>query len=194
MRAEVNLTCGQPALVRPQEDSRQPGVGVPVACLRFASMKRTARDYPSIVKRTPRGLDRDRAMRQVVDLLWSELHASGFSWIGFYLDQPGEADDQRMVLGPCRDKPACSPIGLHGVCGRGLTTMRTWIVRDVRDLGANYIACDPRDRSEIVIPLIDEDGNCWGVLDADSWEIGAFDESDDEGLRAILRAAGLTVG
>jgi putative methionine-R-sulfoxide reductase with GAF domain len=31
----------------------------------------------------------------------------------------------------------------------------------------------------------------WGVLDVDSWEVGAFDTSDDVGLRAILAAAEL---
>ena len=128
-------------------------------------------------------------MRIVVDAMWDRLHDRGVSWIGFYVDVPGEPDDQRMVLGPCRDKPACSPIGLHGVCGQALRSQQTRIVRDVRDLGEHYIACDPRDRSEIVIPLIGECGTCWGVLDVDSHEVGSFDASDDSGLRQVLRAA-----
>ena len=130
-------------------------------------------------------------MRQVVDALWASLHRSGVSWLGFYIDHPDQPDDRRMMLGPCRDKPACSPIGLHGVCGQALLSKQTRIVRDVAELGANYVACDPRDRSEIVVPLIDEHEQCWAVLDLDSHEIGAFDESDDRGLREVLRAAGL---
>jgi len=70
--------------------------------------------------------------------------------------------------------------------------MEPHIVEDVNKLGENYIACDPRDRSEVVIPCIDDDGTCWGVLDVDSWEIGAFDESDERGLLAVLVAAGIT--
>jgi putative methionine-R-sulfoxide reductase with GAF domain len=131
-------------------------------------------------------------MRTVVDVLWEELAATGVSWVGFYLDQPGQPDDRRMVLGPCRDKPACSPIGVHGVCGQSLLSGRTRIVQDVAALGANYIACDPRDRSEIVVPLIDSAGRCHAVLDIDSHDVGCFDEADDVGLRAVLRAAGLT--
>jgi L-methionine (R)-S-oxide reductase len=154
-------------------------------------MNRKRRDYESIVKRVKHGVDRDAAMRAVVDILWDELRKAGVSWVGFYLDRPNEPDDRRMALGQCRDKPACSPIGLHGVCGQALRSKHTRIVRDVMELGPNYIACDPRDRSEIVIPLIDERGQCWGVLDVDSWEIGAFDESDERGLREVLRAAGL---
>ena len=42
-----------------------------------------------------------------------------------------------------------------------------------------------------VVPLIDGDDVCWGVLDLDSWETDAFDESDDAGLRRVLHAAGL---
>jgi len=130
-------------------------------------------------------------MRAIVDALWEALWDNGFSWVGFYIDQPGQPDDQRLILGPCRDKPACSPIGLHGVCGQSLTTKQTRIVPDVADLGENYIVCDPNDKSEIVIPCFNSDGTCWGVLDVDSQQVGAFNESDERGLLAVLDAAGL---
>jgi len=157
-------------------------------------MPRILRDYPSIaaaLNGLPESTARDDRMRRVIDPLWECLHSRGVSWVGFYVDQPGHPDDVRMILGPCRDKPACSPIGLHGACGQALRSGRTLIVRDVKSLGPNYIACDPRDQSEIVVPLIDEDGRAWAVLDVDSWEVGSFDESDDEGLRTVLRTAGL---
>jgi len=67
-------------------------------------------------------------------------------------------------------------------------------VRDTADLGDHYVACDPRDRSEIVVPLFEmRDGRrtCWGVLDLDSWDVGAFDERDAEGLSVVLTASGL---
>lgn len=130
-------------------------------------------------------------MQAVVDALWEAFKIKAVSWVGFYVDQPHQPDDRRLVLGPCRDKPACSPIGLHGVCGQALLSRKTRIVRDVRELGEQYVACDPRDRSEIVVPLVNERGECWGVLDLDSHEIGAFDERDDAGLRNVLKAAGL---
>lgn len=128
-------------------------------------------------------------MQRVVDVLWDELSAKGISWIGFYLKDPN-ADE--MTLGPRRDKPACSPIGLHGACGRAYTTRRALLVTDVANLRAGYIACDPRDRSEAVIPLFEPDGEtCWGVLDADSHDVNAFTERDIEGLLAVLQRAGL---
>ena len=50
-------------------------------------------------------------MRAAADTFWEHLSPTGISWIGFYTIEPG-ADE--MLLGPRRDKPACSPIGLHG--------------------------------------------------------------------------------
>ncbi|HUU82877.1 MAG TPA: GAF domain-containing protein [Phycisphaerae bacterium] len=132
--------------------------------------------------------DRQQRMRAVVDTLWEALQDTGVSWVGFYLHE-GRHD---LVLGPRRDKPACSPIGLHGACGRAFRERRPLVVRDVAALGQNYIACDPRDRSELVIPLFEADGRCWGVLDLDSFEAGAFGIEDVEGLLGALQATGLT--
>ncbi len=155
-------------------------------------MASSSRDYQVVIDQLKPIGARDQRMRAVVDALWVAFENHGYSWVGFYLDQPNEPDEKRLVLGSCRDKPACSPIGLHGVCGQALLSKKPRIVREVNELGENYIACDPRDRSEIVIPLLDEGGVCWGVLDIDSSDVGAFDESDALGLRQVLEAAGLT--
>ena len=133
--------------------------------------------------------DRQQRMRTVVDTLWEGLKDSGVSWVGFYLP---EGEDE-LFLGPLRDKPACSPIGLHGVCGQAFTQRRPMVIADVRELGESYVACDPRDLSEVVVPLFEADGTCWGVLDLDSWDVGAFGEEDVAGLQRVLRAAGLSM-
>ncbi|MFN0131775.1 MAG: GAF domain-containing protein [Phycisphaerales bacterium] len=150
-----------------------------------------ARDYAAIraaIPATPPG-DRAVAMQLAVDLFWSRLATTGVSWIGFYLKRP---DADEMILGPRRDKPACSPIGLHGACGRCWRDRTPLIVRDVASLGEGYIACDPRDKSEVILPLLEADGTCWGVLDADSYDVASFDERDAAGLATILRALRLT--
>jgi putative methionine-R-sulfoxide reductase with GAF domain len=146
------------------------------------------RDYDVLAARPGTGGTRLERMRAFVDAAWEALAPSGVSWIGFYLHEGGA----ELVLGPRRDKPACSPIGLHGACGQAFRNGEPLVVRDVADLGENYVACDPRDRSEIVIPLFDEMGRVWGVLDADSHEPGAFSQADVEGLRRCLLKAGLT--
>jgi len=133
--------------------------------------------------------ERERVMREVIDALWNATSPRGISWIGFYLRVPGKDE---MVLGPSRNKPACSPIGLQGMCGRCMLEKKPILVNDVRTLGANYIACDPRDMSEAVVPLIAPDGSCDAVLDADSYDFNAFTPHDIDHMGAILLRAGLT--
>jgi len=147
------------------------------------------RDYVSVAERLASGGTRGDGIRATTDALWDELRDKNVSWVGFYVCA---AEAAELVLEYCRDKPACSPIGLHGACGLCLTEKRPLLVRDVRALGDRYVACDPRDLSEVVLPCIGEDGACWGVLDLDSFEVGAFDESDVRGLSRVLSAAGLT--
>jgi putative methionine-R-sulfoxide reductase with GAF domain len=139
-----------------------------------------------IAERVEPGASRERRMQIAVDALWDGLADRGVSWVGFYLKSP-EADE--MLLGPHRDKPACSPIGLHGACGRCWRERKPLVVRDVRDLGKNYVACDPRDQSEVVLPCFDADGTAWGVLDLDSFDVGSFDHTDVAGLLSVLTAA-----
>ena len=123
------------------------------------------RDYDAIVHELTLTGDRSMRMHALVDILWRALAPTGVSWIGFYL-RPAEGD--HLVLGPRRDKPACSPIGMNGACGRSWTAKKSLVVTDVSHLGSGYIACDPKDRSEVVVPLIETTGHCWGVLDADA--------------------------
>lgn len=121
-------------------------------------------------------------MKVVADRIWDEFgKGRPVSWVGFYWLGDGE-----MTLGPRRDKPACSPIGLHGACGAAARTGRSLVVRDVQELGENYIACDPRDRSEVVVPVRGPGGAVVGVLDLDSHDIGAFGDLDQRALEKIV--------
>ncbi len=156
------------------------------------------RDYPSLLKAAGlehaapavlEGPDRAEAMRRCIALLWGSFAGQSLSWIGFYAK---EAEGDEMVL-VCREpKPACSPIGLHGMCGEGWQQKRPIIVRDVRTLGANYIACDPKDQSELVLPVMNADGSCWGVLDADSFDLNAFDAHDARGMATVIERMGIS--
>lgn len=153
-------------------------------------MHTIARDYNKVISSltpVPEG-DRTAIMQGVVDALWAELKDKGCSWVGFYLKDSG---GDHLVLGPRRDKPACSPIGLHGACGQVFQSGRPLIVTDVTNLRTGYIACDPRDKSEAVIPLFDG-FECYGVLDADSFDISAFSHADVQGMVRVLQHVGLT--
>lgn len=147
-------------------------------------VRRYARAAAAIGAAIPPALPIEERMQIIVDMLWEEFgEHRPVSWVGFYL-----LGDGGMTLGPRRDKPACSPIGLHGACGAAALAGRTVIVRDVRELGANYIACDPRDLAEIVVPIRAGDGRVTGVLDLDSYAVGAFGEADRIALEQLVAA------
>ena len=144
--------------------------------------ERYARVEAAIAAAILPGMDAAVRMRIIVDAIWDEFGSHRpVSWVGFYLMGSGE-----MTLGPRRDKPACSPIGLHGACGAAALAGRTVMVRDVRELGDAYVACDPRDLSEIVVPIRTRDGGTAGVLDIDSYSVGAFGERDRVALEKLI--------
>ena len=150
------------------------------------------RPWPSL-QRDLRGLlpphaGRADRMQAFVSVCWPHLAPTGVSWMGFYERDP--SDPAALRLSAREPRPACSPIGLHGACGQSLLAARPLVVRDVSELGPHYIACDPRDRSEVVIPIY-RGGYRWGVLDADSYEVACFGTPDIHGLCSVLRAAGL---
>ena len=106
----------------------------------------------------------------------------GLNWAGFYL-----LSEDVLVLGPFQGKPACIeiPVG-RGVCGAAVREGRVLRVEDVHRF-PGHIACDSASRSEIVLP-IRSGGKIVGVLDIDSPETGRFNEEDQEGLQAVVRA------
>jgi GAF domain-containing protein len=59
------------------------------------------------------------------------------------------------------------------------------VVPDV-DAFPGHIACDPRTRSEIVLPHLGPDRTPIGALDLDSRLPARFDEEDRAGLHQVL--------
>lgn len=124
---------------------------------------------------------------------WPRLKDHGVSWIGFYLADTPMPNTSCMLLAARQPKPACSPIGLHGACGHSFKSSKPLVVADVAQLGPDYIACDPRDKSELVVPCLESAGNAWGVIDLDSYDIGSFDQSDALHVANLLKVAGLSL-
>lgn len=97
-----------------------------------------------------------------------------YDWIGVYVLR-GDV----LHLGPYAGEPTehtAIPVG-RGVCGTAVAENRNQIVDDVREV-ANYIACSPAVRSEIVV-LIRDGEDILGQIDVDSDTVGAFDEEDE---------------
>ena len=110
-----------------------------------------------------------------------------FYWTGFYLVDPRKPDE--LVVGPYQGTLGCLRIGFgQGVCGTAAAERRTVIVPDVEAF-AGHIACDSRSKSEIVVPVMGANSELLGVLDVDSTELTAFDETDAQWLERILARA-----
>ncbi|MFL5765084.1 MAG: GAF domain-containing protein [Bacteroidia bacterium] len=105
-----------------------------------------------------------------------------FFWVGVYFVKEGQ-----LVLGPFQGPVACTRIALgKGVCGTAWKEKKTVIVEDV-DQFPGHIACSSASRSEIVLPAFDERGEVMLVLDADSDQLGAFDETDKIYLEQLMQ-------
>lgn len=103
------------------------------------------------------------------------------TWAGFYrVVAPG-----LLRVGPYQGPLGCLEIPFdRGVCGAAAREGATQLVPDVHAF-PGHIACDSLARSEIVVPVFDQDGSLVAVLDLDSHEPAAFDEIDQEGLERV---------
>ncbi|MCZ0814257.1 MAG: GAF domain-containing protein [Pseudomonadota bacterium] len=114
-----------------------------------------------------------------------ELHHADdrFDWTGFYrVTEPG-----MLRIGPYQGGHGCLVIPFdRGVCGAAARTGEVQLVDDV-DAFAGHIACASSTRSEIVLPVLDAEGQLIAVLDIDSDRPAAFDQSDAAGLGRILQ-------
>jgi len=106
----------------------------------------------------------------------------GFFWIGFYLVKEGV-----LQLGPFQGPVACTRIERNrGVCGASWATKKSIVVKDIRDF-PGHIACSEHSKSEIVVPLLDEKGEVWAVLDIDSDKMSDFSELDRKHLEYLVK-------
>ena len=114
----------------------------------------------------------------------------GFWWTGFYRVEhdPSQADAQAvLVLGPFQGPIACTriPYG-RGVCGTAWQQAKTMVVPNVHEF-PGHIACSSASNSEIVVPVM-QAGSVVAVLDIDSRDYAAFDQTDALYLEQIARA------
>lgn len=110
-----------------------------------------------------------------------------YFWTGFYVVDPNKSDE--LVIGPYQGTLGCLriPFG-RGVCGTAASTKVTQVIEDVHAF-PGHIACDARSESEIVVPVLDKNGVLIAVLDVDSDKPAMFDQVDQVGLEAIIKAS-----
>jgi L-methionine (R)-S-oxide reductase len=122
----------------------------------------------------------DIALMATINALLSQ-HFPHFYWTGFY-----RVCGDQLVVGPYIGTVGCLQIAFgKGVCGTVAARRETVIVPDVNQF-PGHIACDPRTKSEIVVPVLGPEGELIAVLDVDSDQPNAFDEEDQAGLERLV--------
>ena len=122
----------------------------------------------------------DAILREAVKAL--KAADSRYDWVGIYLLNPEEnVLWLHNYVGPGTEH-ARIPVG-QGVCGTAVLERRNQNVPDVTQI-ANYLACSPRTRSELVV-LIRAGDEILGQIDIDSDRPAAFTGEDEEAVQAV---------
>lgn len=129
-----------------------------------------------LLKKSP---DQQAAMSTIASVLFNKMDY--FFWCGFY-----RVDGSRLIVGPYQGPPACQVLQDTGVCIASVKEQKTIVVPDVH-LFEGHIACDSRSRSEIVVPVRNEQGQIIAVLDVDSKDIASFNSVDASHLERIVK-------
>jgi L-methionine (R)-S-oxide reductase len=137
------------------------------------------RIYKQLSDLVPKTDNKIARMATISAILYHKM--DNFSWAGFYL-----LNNNELVVGPYQGPVACQLLQRNrGVCWAGINKQRNIIVPDVRKF-PGHIACDPRSRSEIVIPVRNNKKEIVGVLDIDSNRLDNFDDTDAFQLERIV--------
>lgn len=103
-------------------------------------------------------------------------------WVGFYWVKENE-----LVLAPFQGPIACTIIAFgKGVCGTAWKEKKTRLVPDVEQF-PGHIACSSATKSEIVVPIFNQNDEVMGVLDVDSERDDILDEIDVFYLEKIVK-------
>ncbi len=141
---------------------------------------RYQRIYKQLEELLPKTSDPHARMSSIIAVLHHKMEH--FFWTGFYF-----LKGERLVVGQYQGPVACQELNKDsGVCWSGINQQKPIIVPDVEKF-PGHIACDSRSKSEIVLPLKDQDGSIIGVLDVDSNEYNQFDNIDEQELTKILK-------
>ena len=144
-------------------------------------------DYPSLARRIAALTEGETDAIALMATLACEIHHADdrFDWTGFYrVTAPG-----MLRIGPYQGGHGCLSIPFaRGVCGACARTGQVQLVPDVEAF-PGHIACSSTTRSELVLPVTDASGRLIAVLDIDSDQPAAFDDTDARALAAILAAS-----
>jgi L-methionine (R)-S-oxide reductase len=123
-----------------------------------------------------------KRMKQVAEMIRA---ARNYRWVGVYKIVKKDF----VILAGTGDEPPAYPRFpiTQGLCGAALESGSPVIVGDVHQ-DPRYLPTFHTTRSEIIVPMTNENRHILGMLDAESEKLNAFGEEDRQFLE---RAGGL---
>jgi GAF domain-containing protein len=123
--------------------------------------------------------------KRIKDVAEMIREAREYRWVGIYRVTPKEF----VILTGTGDEPPAYPRFplTQGLCGAVLESRKAVVVGDVRK-DTRYLPTFHTTRSEIIIPIVNEQKQIVGMLDAESEKTNAFGKDDRQFLE---RAAGI---
>lgn len=123
-----------------------------------------------------------KRIKQVAEMI---RVARDYRWVGIYKVTPKEF---AIMAGTGDEPPAYPRFPLtQGLCAAALESKKPIVVGDVRK-DPRYLPTFHTTRSEVIIPIVNEQKKVVGMLDAESEKTNAFQNEDRQFLE---RAAGL---
>ena len=139
---------------------------------------RYQRIYKQLKELLPKTSDSFARMSSIIAVLHHKMEY--FFWTGFYF-----LKDNKLVVGQYQGPVACQELKKDtGICWAVINQQKTIIVPDVEKF-PGHIACDARSKSEVVIPVRNQEGTVVAVLDADSDKLDTYDDIDEVNLQAL---------
>lgn len=123
-----------------------------------------------------------KGMKKIAEMIRA---ARDYCWVAIYKI----AKDDFVIVGGTGDEPPAYPRFpvTQGLCGAAFESRKTIVVGDVRK-DARYLPAFHTTRSEIIVPMLNEEKKVIGMINADSDKLNAFEAEDRQFLE---RAAGL---
>ena len=112
--------------------------------------------------------------------------STGNGWVGLYEVDFTRGEVRNLVWdGPAGPGYPTFPIS-KGLTNSAIAEKRTVNVGDVKS-DARYLTALGSTRSEIIVPVLDGDGDVVGTIDVESARVNAFDAASQQRLEEVAR-------
>ena len=139
--------------------------------------------YAEVLKNIESLIEGETDMIAAMSTISCELYHAfeHFNWVGFYR----LVDEKTLKVGPYQGTHGRLTIDIEkGVCGKCAREGKLQIENDVNSI-PHHIACSNETKSEMVVPVKDDEYRVRAVLDIDSTETDSFDQVDRKYLNRI---------